>query len=80
MGDRLVYESKKSKVFRRQEDGSGTVDALFRLAGHRVGLVEDRRREVEGELVVALELCGNPRREVGFRIEARDFVFTRYSP
>jgi predicted ATPase/class 3 adenylate cyclase len=28
MGDRLVYESKKSKVFRRQEDGSGTVTAV----------------------------------------------------
>src|SRR4029077_15474577 len=27
MGDRLVYESKKSKVFRR-EDGSGTVTAV----------------------------------------------------
>ena len=28
MVDRLVYESKKSKVFRRQEDGSGTVTAV----------------------------------------------------
>jgi predicted ATPase/class 3 adenylate cyclase len=28
MGDRLVYESKKSKVFRRQDDGSGTVTAV----------------------------------------------------
>ena len=28
MGDRLVYESKKSKVFRRQQDGSGTVTAV----------------------------------------------------
>src|SRR3984885_5856388 len=28
MVDRLVYESKKSKVFRRQDDGSGTVTAV----------------------------------------------------
>src|ERR1700724_417518 len=28
MVDRLVYESKKSKVFRRQEDGSGMVTAV----------------------------------------------------
>ena len=28
MGDRLVYESKKSKIFRRQEDGSGAVTAV----------------------------------------------------
>jgi histidine kinase len=28
MGDRLVYESKRSKVFRRQEDGSGAVTAV----------------------------------------------------
>jgi hypothetical protein len=28
MGDRLVYESKKSKVFRRQVDGSGAVTAV----------------------------------------------------
>jgi len=28
MADRLVYESKKSKVFRRQEDGSGMVTAV----------------------------------------------------
>ena len=28
MGDRLVYESKKSKVFRRQEDGSAAVTAV----------------------------------------------------
>src|SRR6516165_6638465 len=28
MGDRLVYESKKSKIFRRQEDRSGAVTAV----------------------------------------------------
>src|ERR1700722_6722686 len=31
MVDRLVYESKKSKVFRRQEDGSGMVTAVKEL-------------------------------------------------
>src|SRR6516162_10382264 len=28
MGDRLVYESKKSKIFRRQEERSGAVTAV----------------------------------------------------
>src|SRR5262249_32880818 len=28
MGDRLVYESKKSKIFRRQDDRSGAVTAV----------------------------------------------------
>src|SRR5689334_5141043 len=52
----------------------GTVAALSWLARVGVGLVHQRRGEMEHELVVALELRRHALREIGFGEKARDFV------
>ena len=49
----------------------GAVFALLELAGRRIALGEQRRRQMEGELVVALELRAELLQELAVAVEAR---------
>jgi hypothetical protein len=62
----------RSRLSRPGAEGGqhpGAVLALLQLAGRRIAVGEERRREMEGELVVALELRAELLQEVAVGVE-----------
>src|SRR5260221_2904635 len=73
--ERRAAQETQPREHPHRREHPRSVLALARLAGHRIGLRPERRREVHLHAVVALELAFDALQEVAVGMKARDLVF-----